>query len=611
MTTFAIGEHDFLLDGRPHRILSGAIHYFRVHPRQWADRIHKARLLGLNTVETYVAWNAHEPVRGQWSWDDGLDLAAFLEAVAAEGMHAIVRPGPYICAEWDNGGLPAWLFGDGAAGVRRDEPVYMAEVERYLGRVYEVVAPLQIDRGGPVVLVQIENEYGAYGEDPEYLRKLVGITRSAGITVPLTTVDQPQDDMLAAGSLPGLLRTGSFGSRASERLAVLRRHQTSGPLMAMEYWNGWFDDWGTAHHTTDVASSAADLDSLLETGASVNLYMFCGGTNFGLTSGANDQGRYEPIVTSYDYDAPLDEAGRPTAKYRAFREVIGRYAELPAGIPDPGSPAPVLSAAFTEETDLIEAAETASLTTAADGWTGCDHLPTMDEMGQYRGLALYRAPVDLGSPAELILAEVRDRALVLAGERPIGILSRQDGEPRALLPAGRYELTLLVEDQGRVNYAARIGEPKGLIGPALLRPAVLDGGAPAAVPDGGAPAAVEKDVEILEWRYLPVPEDPSRLGSAGPAHDGRPVLRRGRLSCPESGDLFLDTAGWGKGVVWFNGSCLGRFWERGPQRTLYVPWPLVRSGDNEIVVMDLHPHPGARIATLAEPVLDAPVADRS
>ena len=249
--TFEIGAEDFLLDGQPHRILSGAIHYFRVHPEQWADRIRKARLMGLNTIETYVAWNAHEPRKGEWDATGANDLGAFLDAVAAEGMHAIVRPGPYICAEWTNGGLPTWLTGDPLVGLRRSEPHYMAEVARFLANVYEIVAPRQIDRGGNVILVQIENEYGAYGSDKEYLAQLVQLTRDAGITVPLTTVDQPQPAMLRDGSLPGVHLTASFGSHATERLATLREHQSTGPLMSMEFWDGWFDWWGGHHHTTE------------------------------------------------------------------------------------------------------------------------------------------------------------------------------------------------------------------------------------------------------------------------------------------------------------------------------------------------------------------------
>ena len=256
-------------------------------------------------------------------------------------MHAIVRPGPYICAEWHNGGLPVWLTGIPGIGLRRSEPQYLAEVRTYLRRVYEIVEPRQIDRGGPVILVQIENEYGAYGDDKDYLRELVRVTKDAGITVPLTTIDQPTPQMLRDGSLEGLHLTGSFGSRATERLATLREHQPTGPLMCAEFWDGWFDWWGGHHHTTECGGLPRPSSTLLlAAGASVNFYMFHGGTNFGLTNGANDKGRYLPLLTSYDYDAPLDEAGNPTDKYFAFRDVIARYADVPDDVPPPLRPHP-------------------------------------------------------------------------------------------------------------------------------------------------------------------------------------------------------------------------------------------------------------------------------
>ena len=337
MSTFQVIGDDFVLDGQPFRILSGAIHYFRVPREYWRDRIHKARLMGLNTIETYVPWNLHQPSPREWRVGDGLDLGGFLDAVAQEGMHAIVRPGPYICAEFDGGGLPAWLFahhaGPDPAPVRSLDPRFMEAVTDYLHHVYEIVVPRQVDRGGPVVLVQVENEYGAFGADHDYLRALSDLTRRCGVTVPLTTVDQPRDGMLEAGTLPELLTTGSFGSRAAERLEALRRVQPTGPLMCSEFWDGWFDQVGGHHHTTSAREAARELEDLLDRGASVNLYMFHGGTNLGLTNGANDKGVYLPITTSYDYDAPLDESGHPTAKYWAFREVLGRHAALPDEVP--------------------------------------------------------------------------------------------------------------------------------------------------------------------------------------------------------------------------------------------------------------------------------------
>ncbi|GAA1942362.1 beta-galactosidase [Microbacterium deminutum] len=559
-----IGERDFLLDGEPYRVLSGAIHYFRVHPEQWADRIHKARLMGLNTIETYVAWNAHEPVKGEWDAAGSNDLGAFLDAIAAEGMHAIVRPGPYICAEWTNGGLPVWLTGDQSIGLRSSEPRYLAEVERFLRSVYEIVAPRQIDRGGNVILVQIENEYGAYGDDKDHLAALVAVTRDAGITVPLTTVDQPQPQMLRDGSLPGLHLTGSFGSRAAERLATLREFQPTGPLMCMEFWDGWFDSWGGVHHTTDAAQAAAELDTMLTAGASVNFYMFHGGTNFGITNGANDKGRYHPITTSYDYDAPLDEAGDPTAKYEAFRDVIARYGPVPSDRPVRSDPAPAPTVPLRDLGGWV--------TPPVDGADRHDTPPTFDDLGFAGALVRYETALPDAEPDglwTLELDEVRDLAWVSVDGRPVGRLSRALGERAIALPPGR-RLVILVEDQGRVNYAARIGEPKGLLGRPLLNGMPLLGwtATPIDLLATADAVAARLDADIARAPALGV-----ALGAA--------------LELERQSDLFLDTASFGKGYAFLNGFALGRYWRNGPQRTLYVPGPVTRAGTNRLVILEL------------------------
>ncbi|MGA1811156.1 beta-galactosidase family protein [Frondihabitans sp. 4ASC-45] len=580
MTTsrFTIGDDAFLLDGRPHRILSGALHYFRIHPEHWADRIHKARLLGLNTIETYVPWNDHAPTPDEWITDGRLDLGAFLDLVHEAGMHAIVRPGPYICAEYDNGGLPGWLFRDPSVGVRRSEPLFLAAVETYLRRVYEIVVPRQIDHGGPVVLVQIENEYGAYGSDAAYLRALVDLTRDAGIDVPLTTVDQPEPDMLHNGSLPDLLKTGSFGSRSPERLATLRAAQPTGPLMSSEYWNGWFDHWGGVHHTTPAEAQARDLDELLALGASVNLYMVHGGTNFGFTNGANDKGVYEPTITSYDYDAPIDEAGRLTEKYFAFREVFAKYTDVPdldfddpRSIEDPTAhtPAPVPVVEMAGSTPLLGVLGRLGHLAPASA------APTFDELGVYRGYLVLRAALpDAGSPTSgesgghvLEVGEVRDRAIVFVDGVRIGVLERARGDRRLALPAGA-ELIVLLEDQGRVNYDQRIGEPKGLIG------------------------EVTVDGRTAEWTALPLDLDLLAASGVGadPSVSSSPLVGPGiarfEFSLGAPADLFLDSGGLGKGVAFVNGFPLGRYWSDGPQRTLYVPGPATRSGANELVLFE-------------------------
>ncbi|MDQ0644818.1 glycoside hydrolase family 35 protein [Microbacterium murale] len=563
MSTFSIGDTEFLRDGRPHQIISGAIHYFRVHPDQWQDRIRKARLMGLNTVETYVAWNAHEPRRGEWDATGWNDLGRFLDLVREEGMDAIVRPGPYICAEWHNGGLPTWLAADENT-LRTSDPAYLADVADYLRRVYEIVAPRQIQHGGPVVLVQIENEYGAYGSDREYLEELVRITKDSGISVPLTTVDQPVDRMLADGSLAGLHRTGSFGSRIPERLATLREHQATGPLMCSEFWDGWFDWWGGVHHTTEVATVAEDLDALLAAGASVNIYMFHGGTNFGLTNGANHKGRYLPLVTSYDYDAPLDEAGNPTEKYYALRDVIAKHAPVPDELPEPAVPAPSFTVPLRNIGTWTDAG------TAAPA--SAEHPATFDALEHLSALVRYDVELpELSAPATLTVEDARDLAWVRVDGQSIGILARTRHDHTITVPPGKI-LSILVEDQGRVNYGPRLGEEKGLIGTPLLNGDPLRGWRSTPL-DVAATAAVitARDTEA------------SAESEAGAA----PSAWIGEFELPDASDLFLDTAGWGKGYAFMNGFFLGRYWRNGPQRTLYIPAPAARRETNRLVVLEL------------------------
>ena len=567
MPRFEIGENDFLRDGEPYRVLSGTIHYFRVHPEQWADRIRKARLMGLNTIETYVAWNAHELVRGEWDATGANDLGRFLDLIAAEGLNAIVRPGPYICAEWHNGGLPAWLTSTPGIGLRRSEPQYLAAVTDYLQRVYEIVAPRQIDRDGSVILVQIENEYGAYGDDKAYLEHLVRVTRDAGITVPLTTVDQPEPQMLRDGSLPGLHLTGSFGSRTAERLATLREHQPTGPLMCSEFWDGWFDWWGGVHHTTSVDDAAAELDALLAAGASVNIYMFHGGTNFGLTNGANHKGRYLPIVTSYDYDAPLDEAGSPTAKFHAFREVIAKHAPVPDEVPSPAAPAPEFEIALSRVGGWLPAPATAAAVQPAP--------PTFDDLGHTSALVLYATELDPDAFADgsalLAFDEVRDAAWISVDGVPVATLFRSLHQRAAWLPAG-HRLEVLVEDQGRVNYGPALGEAKGLIGTPTLNGRPLEG-----------------------WTATPI----DVATASGPG--GTALV--GAFDLDEPVDLFLSTAGWGKGYVKVGETLLGRYWSSGPTETLYVPAAALAAGRNELRVLELDPAADPTARFVSEPRL--------
>ncbi|PPF43640.1 beta-galactosidase [Pseudoclavibacter sp. AY1F1] len=619
--TFEIGEEHFLLDGAPHRVLSGALHYFRVHPEQWADRIHKAKLMGLNTIETYVAWNAHEPRKGEWDATGWNDLGHFLDLVAAEGMHAIVRPGPYICAEWHNGGLPTWLTAMPGIGLRRSEPAYLAEVETYLRRVYNIVVPRQITHGGPVVLVQIENEYGAYGNDTAYLERLVEVTREAGIVVPLTTIDQPTDQMLSDGSVNGVHLTGSFGSRADERLATLRRHQPTGPLMCAEFWDGWFDWWGAFHHTTSVEDAARELDALLAAGASVNFYMVHGGTNYGLTNGANHKGRYLPIATSYDYDAPLDEAGNPTPKFFAFKDIIAKYAPVPAESPEPSGPAPELTVplaavaadAWLPALSNASAGSAGSPRTTSARSTGpsadsgsadspgsirsADSLaapttytvpPTFDALQHLSALVSYEVELPdasgtAGGGRLLEFDEVRDHAWVSVDGIRVGTLSRTLHETAIVVPPGR-RLRVLVEEQGRVNYAERIGEEKGIIGTPLLDGAPLEGWTATPIDVAAAGVAIAAAGDSIAEGFAGSP-------ASAPLHHGATPLGitglRGEFELDEPTDLYLDTSRWGKGYAFVNGFLLGRYWRSGPQQTLYVPGSVLRAGMNTIAVIEL------------------------
>ncbi|MFI2366345.1 beta-galactosidase family protein [Promicromonospora sp. NPDC019610] len=607
MATFEIGPEDFLLDGERMQVVSGALHYFRVHPDQWADRIRKARLMGLNTIETYVPWNFHAPDPESFDLTGRRDLGRFLDLVAAEGLYAIVRPGPYICAEWDGGGLPGWLFADPstgsgqrrAVGVRRHEPRFLAAIGTYFANLLPLVAERQVTRGGPVLMVQVENEYGAYGNDPlperqKYLRALVDLTREQGIDVPLFTCDQADDEMLARGGLPELHKTATFGSRSTERLEILRRHQPTGPLMCMEFWNGWFDSWGLEHHVAPAEANAADLDDLLAAGGSVNLYMFHGGTNFGLTNGANDKGIYRPITTSYDYDAPLAEDGTPTAKYHAMREVIAKHLAVPqVGATDAGAPAPapVLDVDLTTHVPLAHALPSL----LREDLRAFGSTPTTDDLRLWSGFAVYRTRI---APDDLVLtvAEVRDRAVVLVDDEQVGVLDRASHTFAVALPARAGDLTLLVEDQGRVNYGPRIGEPKGLIGPVRTATRTLDEWEAGALRVEDAPELLRAALDA-PGRAMPV------VGDGG---EPRPVgagLYRAAFDSAGGADHFLRLDGWSKGLAWVNGELLGRYWSLGPTHTLYVPGPLVRDTDNELVLLELHGAAGARASFVGGPDL--------
>ncbi|MED7948173.1 beta-galactosidase [Streptomyces sp. BE20] len=574
MPVLQIDGDDFTLDGEPFRIISGGLHYFRIHPDQWADRLRKARLMGLNTVETYVPWNLHQPSPDTFHLDGALDLPRFLDLAAAEGLHVLLRPGPYICAEWEGGGLPSWLLAHPGIRLRSQDPVYLAAVEDYFERLLPPVLDRLATRGGPVLAVQVENEFGAYDDDTSHLEHLAGLLRRHGVDVLLFTCDQPAD--LARGGLPGTLATANFGSRSREGLAALRAHQPSGPLMCTEFWIGWFDRWGGHHVVRSAEDAAQELDELLSLGASVNLYMFHGGTSFGFTNGANDKAAYRPTVTSYDYDAPLDEAGDPTEKYRAFRDVIAKYAPVPAG-PGP-EPAPKLAPRTVPLTDVADLLPHS----AALGATVRSERPlTMEQLGQDFGFVRYETVLPQAGPAVLELRDVRDRAQVFLDGQPVGVLERENHEHAIAfgVPRDGAVLTVLVENQGRVNYGQGLHDRKGLAGAVLLNGEELGG-----------------------WTNLPLPwRSLDGLDfTTGDTPVVGPAFHRGTFPVDVPADTFVHLPGWTKGNVWVNGFHLGRYWSRGPQRSLYLPGPVLRPGLNEIALLELHAAPSERSVRFAQ-----------
>lgn len=586
MVTLTAGADGFLRDGRPHQIISGAVHYFRIHPDQWTDRLERLRALGLNTVETYVAWNFHEPEPGRADFTGWRDLPRFVELAAGHGFDVIVRPGPYICAEWEFGGLPAWLLADPEMRLRCSDPRYLAAVDRWFDALVPRLTPLLADAGGPIVATQVENEYGHFGDDETYLAHLRDGLRARGITGLLVTSDGPAESMLAAGMVDGALATANFGSRHEESFAVLHRFQPTGPTMVMEYWNGWFDHWREGHHVRDADSAASELDAILSSGASVNIYMAHGGTNFGLWNGANcHDGVHEPTITSYDYDAPISESGALTEKYHRYRDVIAKFAPVPDTVPDDPKLLSPRSIRPTEGAALLD--QIAELTTPVAGPTPL----SMEAVGQSTGLIHYRARVRVPSGnTVLTINGLRDRAQVFLDGKPVGTLHRNEPSEMLTITGTGDEVTLdvLVENQGRTNFGPDLADRKGILGGVLVGLRYVFGWATSALPldDLGA----------------------VRFGPTIPEHG--PAFHRATVEIDDPADAFLALPGWTKGFVWLNGFLLGRYWNVGPQRTLYAPAPVWRAGTNEIVVLELH-DAGETIELVDEPDLGPPTQQQT
>ena len=585
----------FELGGKPFRLMGGSMHYARVPEQSWRDRLSKLIDLGCNTVETYGFWNAHEPYRGCFNFDGMLDVVSFVELAGSMGLYVIYRPGPYSCAEWDMGGLPWWLLNDAGIAVRCCHPAYQKAVTSYWTELMARLTPLQSTRGGPIIAMQIENEYGYYGNDAAYLQWLHDLLRQLGIDVLLFTSDGTfQDLTIQTGGLNGVLRTANFGSKAAERLAVLRKHQPSGPLVCMEFWVGWFDEWRTGKHAVRAAQDCADeLDALLDQNAHAVIYMFHGGTNWGFTAGGNLSDEFRPFVTSYDYDALLSESGDTTAKFYACRDVIHKHLKinLPRKSFSPSRKCAYGKVSLTQSVTLDDALP--SLTTSVASAAPL----SMEQLGHGRGFAVYRTELPgiyRGQP--LVLRGMHDWCHVRLNGKTLATWYRRDEQPPMVLDfdTAAASLEILVHNLARSNFGHRMLELKGLTGGAFVGPGRHD----------------ERGLFGWTCHALPLEQLPDvAFGPVRPV--SAPAFYKGTLRIDdEPADTFLALPSFVLGCVFVNGFNIGRYWNVGPQGTLFVPASMLRYGDNDVVVFEAADCVNPSIEFRDQPELDRTLPER-
>ena len=568
--SFVIKKNNFVLNGKVTKIYIGEIHYPRVPHEYWKDRLLKIKATGFNTISTYAFWNVHEPKPGTWNFSGDNDVAEFIRTAKEVGLNVILRPGPYVCGEWDFGGLPAWLLKEPGIKIRCNDPAFMKAAEKYLMRLGKELKGLQISVGGPIIMVQLENEYGAYGNDKNYLEALKLLLRKAGFTVPLFSADNPEDKMYINSQLPDVKHVVNFGEiyhmLPDTAFGILSKHQTYFPEMCGEYWTGWFTNWGDKKFATpNFDIQKRDIEWMLKTGKSFNCYMIHGGTNFGFMAGANNWGnRYMPYITSYDYESPISEGGIPTERAFAIRDVIKQYATW--SIPDYPSPKPVI------EIPPIKMEGIASL------W---DNLPTaifsvqpksMENYGQNFGYILYRTTLTGTRSGLMKVKELHDYATVFINGKLIGTLDRMKNIDTIRIPdvTGKTViLDILVHALGRNNYGDRmLEERKGITENVSFEPFTQ-----------------------MNWQVFPLPMDSKYLQKLKFVSKTELVkaggFYRGNFILNDVGDTYLDLKDYKNGFVVINGHNLGRFWDKGPQQRLYCPAPWLKKGINEVIVFDM------------------------
>jgi len=582
--TFKAGKNTFLLNDKPFVIKAAEIHYPRIPDAYWEQRIEMCKSLGMNTLCLYVFWNLHEQNPDEFNFTGNKDIARFCRLAQKHGMYVIVRPGPYVCAEWEMGGLPWWLLKKDVK-LRTLDTYYMERVRKFMKEIGKQLADLQITRGGNIIMVQVENEYGSYGTDKPYVSAIRDIVRESGFTeVPLFQCDWSSN--FTNNALDDLLWTVNFGTGANieSQFKKLKSLRPESPLMCSEFWSGWFDHWGRKHETRDGATMVAGLKDMLDQNISFSLYMTHGGTTFGHWGGANNPA-YSAMCSSYDYDAPISEAGWTTPKFWQLRELLSKYVAPGEKLADVPAAYPVI------EIPAIKFEAAAPLFANLPAPKKSVDIKPMEQFNQGWGTILYRTTLPkVKAGTTLLITEMHDWAQIFVNGKLISRLDRRHGENSVTLPALKAgaRLDILVEAMGRVNFDKSIHDRKGITEKVEL------------LSNGNA-------VNLKNWTVYNFPVDYKFVQNKKYTAKGKqtmPAYYRATFNLKETGDTFLDMQTWGKGMVWVNGHAMGRIWEIGPQQTLYMPGCWLKKGENEIIVLDLKGPQQAIVKGLKKPILD-------